>query len=142
MKTKENNASVKDFISSVKNERRRKDSQVVLKIMKTVTGKRAKMWGPSIIGFDKSHYKYANGNDGEICMLGFSPRAQALAFYMTTKFKNGKKLLKKLGKHKFGSGGCLYINKLDDVDLDILEKIIRESYIFSKKKQERFLANR
>jgi Domain of unknown function (DU1801) len=135
MKTKQNNASVKDFISSVKNERRRKDSLVVLKMMKDATGKRAKMWGPSIIGFDKSHYKYADGRDGEICMIGFSPRVQALTFYMSTKFKNGEKLLKKLGKHKMGPGGCLYINKLHDVDLAVLERIISESYRYKKETQ-------
>ena len=135
MKTKENNASVKDFINGVKNERRRKDSLVVLKIMKAVTGKRAKMWGPSIIGFDKRHYKYADGSDGEICMIGFSPRVQSLAFYVTTKFKNGEKLLQKLGKHKFGPGGCLYINELEDIDLGILERIIGESYAYNKERQ-------
>lgn len=138
MKTKVNNASVKDFINSVKSERRRKDSLVVMEMTRTVTGKKAKMWGSSIIGFDISHYKYADGRDGEICMIGFSPRVQSLAFYVTTKFKHGKRLLAKLGKHKFGAGGCLYINKLEDVDLEVLEKIIYEAYSYNKKKEQSF----
>jgi len=135
VKTKENNASVNDFISSVKSKRRRSDSLIVLGIMQAVTGLPARMWGPSIIGFDKNYYKYADGRDGEICMIGFSPRAQALAFYLTTKFENGEALLKQLGKHKFGPGGCLYINKLDDVDLDTLKKVIASSYAHNKNKQ-------
>lgn len=135
MKTIENDASVADFIHSVKNERRRKDSDVLVKIMESATGQPAKMWGSSIIGFDTSHYKYADGRDGKICMIGFSPRSQALAFYMTTKFDGGAQLLSKLGKHKFGKGGCLYINKLDDIDLDVLESIISKAYRYNKAKQ-------
>lgn len=133
MKTIATNASVKDFIAAVKNDRRRKDAEVVAKMMRKATGKSAKMWGPSIVGFDTHHYKYADGKDGEICMIGFSPRANALAFYMTTKFKGGTELLKKLGKHKFGQGGCLYINKLEDVDLNVLQEIMTKSYQRNKK---------
>lgn len=96
------------------------------------------MWGPSIIGFGKSNYKYANGQDGEICMLGFSPRAQALAFYVTTKFKNADSLIKRLGKHKTARGGCWYINKLDDVDLKVLEQILAGAFKHSMKKQQQF----
>lgn len=135
MKTTENNASVSDFIKNVKNERRRKDSEVVVKIMESATGQRARMWGASIIGFDTFHYKYADGRNGKICMVGFSPRSQSLAFYMTTKFNGGEKLLSKLGKHKFGKGGCLYINKLDDVDLEVLENIVGKAYRHNKAKQ-------
>lgn len=128
MKTKENSTSVKEFISNVKNDTRRKNSETVLKIMKKVTGKRPKMWGASIVGFGKTSYKYASGKEGEICTIGFSPRSQALAFYGLTSFENKDKLLEKLGKHKLGQGGCLYINKLDDVDLDVLESIIEKAY--------------
>lgn len=135
MKTTENNASVADFIMSVANERRRKDSEVVVKIMESATGQRAKMWGTSIIGFDTFRYKYADGRTGEICMVGFSPRSQSLAFYVTTKFDGSDQLLGKLGKHKFGKGGCLYINKLDDVDLGVLESIISKAYRHNKVKQ-------
>lgn len=126
-KTQENNASVKDFLANVKNETRRKDSQVVLKMMKNVTGKRPKMWGPSIVGFGKHHYQLANGKDADICKVGFSPRAQALVFYLSN-FDGRATLLEKLGKHKFSKGGCLYINKLADIDIEILETIIEKAY--------------
>lgn len=128
MKTKENSTSVKEFINNVKNDTRRKDSETVLNIMKKVTGKRPKMWGASIVGFGKTSYKYASGKEGEICTIGFSPRSQALAFYGLTSFKNSDTLVGKLGKHKLGQGGCLYINKLGDVDLDVLESIIEKAY--------------
>lgn len=126
-KTQENTASVKDFLANVKNETRRKNSQVVLKMMKSITGENAKMWGPSIVGFGKHHYKLANNKDAEICKVGFSPRAQALVFYLSN-FDGRAALLEQLGKHKFSKGGCLYVNKLADVDVDILEKIIENAY--------------
>lgn len=127
-KTRQSTASVKDFIKTVQNEQRRDDSKVVLKMMKLVSGKSAKMWGPSIIGFGVSHYTLANGKDAEICKIGFSPRAQSLAFYLGN-FEGRVSLLSELGKHKVSAGGCLYINKLHDIDLRILEKIIERAYI-------------
>lgn len=127
-KARQSTASVKDFIGSVQNERRRGDSKIVLKIMKSVSGKKPKMWGPTIIGFGVSRYKLANGKDAEICKIGFSPRTQSLAFYLG-KFEGRPGLLQKLGKHKVSGSGCLYINKLDDVDLGILEKMIERAYI-------------
>jgi len=135
-KTQENKNSVKEFISNVKNETRRKDSAIVSKMMSSVSGKRAKMWGPSIIGFDKHHYKYANGGDGEICKIGFSPRASSLVFYLAN-FEDREKMLKKLGRHKVSGtndGGCLYINKLDDVNVEVLEAIIGKAYNYNKSK--------
>ncbi|MGI9227290.1 MAG: DUF1801 domain-containing protein [Gammaproteobacteria bacterium] len=126
-KTQENNTCVRDFIDNVKNEKRRKDSQVILKMMRSISGKRPKMWGPSIVGFGKHYYKYANGKDAEICKIGFSPRAQSLVFYLCN-FKERTKLLNSLGKHKTSSGGCLYINKLEDIDLNFLETIIENAY--------------
>ena len=135
MKTVENNASVKDFLNGVKNETRREDSIAVSKMMARVSGKRAKMWGPSIVGFDKHQYKYATGREGVICKIGFSPRVQSLVFYLAN-FKDRVKLLKKLGKHKVSGsngGGCLYINKLADVDLNVLEEIVDKAYKHKKK---------
>ena len=126
-KTQENNSSVRDFIDKVKNEKRKKDSQVILKMMKSISGKNPKMWGSNIVGFGKHYYKYANGNEADICKIGFSPRVQSLVFYLAN-FKERAKLLKCLGKHKMSGGGCLYINKLEDVDLNILEKIIVKAY--------------
>ncbi|MDA1370935.1 MAG: DUF1801 domain-containing protein [Proteobacteria bacterium] len=126
-KTTANAASVKEFLNGVKNDTRRKDSQVVASLMGKVSGKRARMWGPSIVGFDTHHYKLANGEEQEICKIGFSPRIQALTFYLAN-FNGRAKLLEKLGKHKMGPGGCMYINKLADVDLKVLETIIDKAY--------------
>lgn len=126
LKTKANNVSVKAFIATVKNEKRRTDATVVAKMMAKVSGKRAKMWGPSIIGFGEHHYQHANGNHESICKIGFSPRATALAFYLGD-FPERAQLLKKLGKHKVSDGGCLYINKLDDVDSDVLQSLMESA---------------
>lgn len=126
-KTKQTKVSVRDFVAGVKNERRRKDAQAVMKMMRKASGKQARMWGPSIIGYGVSHYALANGKEESICKIGFSPRAQALVFYLG-KFKDRASLLKKLGKHKGGAGGCLYINKLDDVDLDVLKQMFENAY--------------
>ena len=92
------------------------------------------MWDSSIIGFDNHHYKYANGGDGELCKIGFSPRASSLAFYLAN-FEGRKTMLKKSGHHKVSStngGGCLYINKLDDVNVEVLETIIDKAYNYNK----------
>lgn len=132
-KTKITNASVKDFLDQVKNEQKRKDAYTVLRLMKTITGKQPKMWGPSIVGFDKYHYRYESGHEGDICMIGFSPRSQALTLYVMSGFDGYTNLLKKLGKHKT-SKACLYFNKLDDVDLDVLKEIIKASYRYAKQK--------
>jgi len=126
-KTLPNNASVKEFISAVKNPKRREDAAIVSKLMAKVTRKRAKMWGPSIIGFGEHHYQHANGKNVSICKIGFSPRAQSLTFYLGD-FPGREQLLKRLGKHKLSGGGCLYINKLDDVDVDLLQTIIQKTY--------------
>ena len=126
-KTQENTASVKDFIANIKNETRRKDSQVVLKMLQSITEEKPKMWGSSIVGFGKHHYKLANGKDAEICKVGFSPIAQALVFYLSN-FEERAILLEQLGKHKLSGGGCLYINKLADVDISILETLIEKAY--------------
>ena len=125
-KTQETNASVKDFISTVSNETRRKDSLIVAKLMQTVSGKKPKMWGASIIGCGKHFYTYANGQETEICKIGFSPRAKSLVFYLP-KFDGKASLLKQLGKHSV-RGGCLHINKLEDIDIDVLENLVENAY--------------
>ena len=132
-KTKQHSGSVKEFVDAVKNDTRRADARVILKLLRKITGKQAKMWGPSIIGFDKYHYKYDSGHEGDICMIGFSPRSASLVFYIMTGFKGYNGLLKKLGKHKT-SKACLYINKLADVDMAVLEEILSQSYQFTRQK--------
>lgn len=133
MKTKATNASVKEFIDSVRNERRRSDSKVIMKMMREVTGKSAKMWGPTIVGYGKTTYNLANGKQSEICTIGFSPRSQALALYGVTNFENKEALFGQLGKYKLGQGSCLYINKLEDVNIDVLKEILEQGYKYSKK---------
>jgi len=130
-KTQPTRASVKDFLAGVDNACHRQDAQVVLKIMKKVTGKKPIMWGPSIIGFDTLHYRYASGREGDICRIGFSPRKQVLSLYVPTGFANADKLKARLGKYKAGKG-CMSINKLEDVDLEVLEQLIREGYEYSR----------
>jgi uncharacterized protein DUF1801 len=132
LKTKVNNAGVEDFLNSVGNAKRREDAFAILKMMKSVTRQPARMWGPSIVGFDKYHYKYASGREGEICMIGFSPRSQALTLYVMPGFETRDFLLKKLGKYTT-SKGCLYIRKLEDVDMKTLKQLVTDAYQYMKK---------
>ena len=131
LKTKETDADVEAFLNAVPNERRRRDGFAVLKLMEEVTGEPAKMWGPSIVGFGTYHYKYASGHEGDMALAGFSPRKQALTVYITAGFDQFDDLLAKLGKHKF-TKSCLYINKLDDIDLDVLREMVQRSVEHTK----------
>ena len=133
LKTKENKASVKKFLNSVKDEQKRQDSFKILEMMKKITKEDPKMWGPSIVGFGSYHYKYASGHEGDMCMAGFSPRKEALTIYILPGFEKYDSLMKKLGKYKTGKS-CLYIKRLDDVDRNILEEIISTSYGYMMKK--------
>ena len=126
LKTKENKSSVKQFIDSIENIIRRKDCLITKKIMQDVTGKRAMMWGDSIVGFGSYHYKYASGREGDWFLVGFSPRKQNLAVYLMNGFEKHQKLLKNLGKHKTGKS-CLYINKLKDINIQSLRELILKS---------------
>jgi hypothetical protein len=133
LKTKKTTASVKDFLNSVPDERKRKDSFAILKLMQEVTGTKAAMWGPSIVGFGKYHYKYASGHEGDAPLAGFSPRKQNLTLYIMAGFDGRAELLGKLGKHKTGKV-CLYINKLEDVDLFTLKDLVRRSFEYMQRK--------
>lgn len=130
-KTTINDASVAAFLDKVSNEVRRTDAHAVCKLMEKITGKPPRMWGSGIVGFDTHHYQYASGHAGEICMIGFSPRAQALTLYVLPDMPERDALLAKLGKHKTGKG-CLYINKLADVDLKVLTTLIKTAYVWMK----------
>jgi len=125
MKTVARTADPIAFIDKVKNEVKRKDSHELVAMMQDITGEPPKMWGPSIVGFGRYEYVYASGHSGEICLTGFSPRAGALVVYLGPGLENAK-LMEKLGKHKRGKG-CLYLNKLDDVDRGVLRKLIEYS---------------
>lgn len=126
-KTKQTGASVDDFLSTVKSARRREDALVVIDLMQAASGEPAMMWGPSIIGFGRHEYQHADGKDVDICRIGFSPRATALTFYLG-RFEGRGELLEKLGKHRLSGGGCLYINKLADIDLAVLKAMIERSW--------------
>ena len=126
LKTKERKASVEKFLNSVKEDQKREDSFKILKIMKQITKAEPKMWGTSMIGFGNYHYKYASGREGDWFLTGFSPRKQNISLYIMADINKYKELLGKLGKHKTGKG-CLYINKLDDVDIKVLKELITTS---------------
>ena len=126
-KTKPTPASVDDFIANIENSRRRTDALTALKIYKEVTGLPPVMWGPSIIGFGSQHYAYETGREGDMPAAAFSPRKAYMTFYVDNKFEGAEELYARLGKYK-KSVACLYINKLEDVDLDVLYEIIAREY--------------
>ena len=125
-KTQKHDGSVEAFLHSVEHKKRREDSFKVLDLMKDVTGEEPSMWGTSIIGFGHYTYKYASGKKGEWFHSGFSPRKQSLTLYIMAGFSDYDDLLSKLGKYKTGKS-CLYINKLEDVDLDVLRQLVKAS---------------
>lgn len=134
VKTKKNNASVEDFINAIPDEKKREDSKELLKIFNEETGVKPAMWGTSIVGYGLYHYKSERSSqEGDWPLVGFSPRKQNLTLYVITGNESNKELFKKLGKFKT-SVSCLYINKLSDVDLNVLREIIRDSYQDSKRK--------
>lgn len=133
-KTKPEKTSVIEFINSVEDEQKRKDSLSLVELFKSITKEEPVMWGPSIIGFGEYHYKYDSGREGDFLIAGFSPRKAALSLYLMGCMENEfTPLMEKLGKYKMGVG-CLYIKKLADVDLEILKQLVAESYAFMKAK--------
>ncbi len=131
-KTKPTKISVREFIAGIQTDTRREDAKILLKLFAKATGWKAQMWGPAIIGFGAYHYTYDTGHSGSICAVGFSPRKANLVIYVFD-FPGKAELLKKLGKHKGGLKQCLYINKLADVDLAVLEKILKAGVVETKK---------
>lgn len=132
-KTKPTGESVTAFLKAVEDPRRRAECQVVKKIMTRATGHRAKMWGPSIVGYGQYHYKYASGREGDFFLTGFSPRKAAMTVYIIPGFKPYTDLLEKLGPHKHSSS-CLYISKFDQIDLKVLERLVTKSVKDMRKK--------
>jgi len=133
LKTKKNELSVEDFLNSVENENRKKDSFLVLELMKKITKSEPSMWGPSIIGLGHYQYKYSSGRENDWFLTGFSPRKQSLTLYIMNGFSHYDEILSRLGKYKTGKS-CLYINKLEDVDCAVLEELITASIDFLKSK--------
>lgn len=123
-KTQATDADVTGFIAQVEPDRRRTDSERLMDIFAEVTGYEPKMWGPTIVGYGSYHYKYDSGREGDFLATGFSPRKANLTLYIMPGYGDYKPILDRLGKHKLGKS-CLYINKLDDVDEDVLKELIR-----------------
>lgn len=124
LKTKVNEASVEDFISKQPADIAA-DCNAIIKLMKKATGEEPRMWGTSIVGFGRYHYKGASGREGEWMLTGFSPRKANLSLYILTGLDKSTAQLKKLGKHTTGKG-CLYIKRLSDVDAKVLEELIKK----------------
>ncbi len=127
-KTLVTGVDVAAFIAAVEHDTRRADAEALVAIFTRLTGEPAKMWGPSIIGFGSYHYKYDSGHEGDSCRTGFSPRKANMVLYLKGEYDtaNGQAMLARLGKHKTGKG-CLYIGKLSDIDMDVLEEMIRDT---------------
>ena len=132
LKTKLNDGNVEAYLNSVENEKKRQDSLTILKLMQKVTDEEPKMWGDSIVGFGSYHYKSTSGREGDWFLTGFAPRKQNLTVYIIAGFERYDELMQSLGKYKTGKS-CLYINKLEDIDMGILEELIRQSVAFMKK---------
>ena len=130
-KTIQTDNSVIEFLKSVQDEKKRKDSFAMISIMKEQSGFEPKMWGPSIVGFGSYHYKYESGREGDAPLIGFSPRKDAISLYLRQNFDGRKSLLEKFGKHKTGKA-CIYFKKMDDIDTGILKKMIAASLKYSK----------
>jgi len=122
-KTQPTIISPAEFIASVEPDRRRKEGEILLELFEKTTGWKPKMWGPSIIGFGEYHYKYETGREGDFMATGFSPRKAKLSIYIMPGYSDYGSIMQRLGKHSVGKS-CLYINKLDDIDLDVLAELI------------------
>ena len=126
MKTKETDASVEAYLNQVEDEKKREESFQILELMREVTGEEPKMWGDSMVGFGSYHYRYESGREGDMFLAGFAPRKRNFSLYIMAGFEEYDDLLQRLGKHKTGKS-CLYVNKLADVDLQVLRELVRAS---------------
>jgi len=126
LKTKPNDQNVEAFLNGVADEKKRRDCYTILELMKQVTGKEPKMWGDSIVGFGSYHYRYKSGRQGDWFLAGFSPRKQNLTLYIMSGFDQYDALLEKLGTFKSGKS-CLYIKKVEDIDLPTLRELVEQS---------------
>ena len=137
LKTKQTGKSVEKFLNAIKDESARRDCFTILKLMKQATKSEPKMWGTSIIGFGRYHYRYASGREGDWFLTGFSPRKQNLTLYLMGGLDRHPDLLKRLGKHKTAKS-CLYINSLDDIDMPALKALVKNSVEGMRKMSKRY----
>jgi hypothetical protein len=131
-KTHATKVSVRDYVATVENERRRKEAETLVKLFASATGWKATMWGPSIVGYGRYSYTYDSGHSGDMCVVGFSPRKGAISLYLHTRSPETQALVGRLGKLK-KTVGCIYVNKLADIDLGVLEKLIETSVAFARR---------
>jgi hypothetical protein len=132
-KTTQTEASVAGFLKTIPEEKRRNDCSVIIELITEHTGFEAKMWGTSIVGFGIYHYKYESGHEGSAPLIGIASRANAITLYLPVNFDKREELLSKFGKHKTGKG-CIYIQKLEDIDTGVLVKMVKNSIEVRKKK--------
>jgi hypothetical protein len=133
LKTKPTDASVEAYLDTIDDPRRRNDCAAISALMKRVTKFEPRMWGPSIVGFGSYHYRYASGHEGDACLAGFSFRKPEIVVYIADGFESRDEFLQQLGKHRTGKV-CLYIRRLSDIDVGVLEKLVRASVAAMRKK--------
>ncbi|MGB4776312.1 MAG: DUF1801 domain-containing protein [Daejeonella sp.] len=131
-KTLETQNSVADFLTTITDEKKRKDCVTIIDLITEHTGLEPKMWGTSIIGFGAYHYKYESGREGDAPLTGLAPRVNAITLYLGSDFEKREELLSKFGKYKAGKG-CIYIQKIEDIDKDILIQMVKSSIEYTKK---------
>ena len=138
-KTKPTEVSPKDFVATVDHPVRRADAETLLGWFEEVTGLEPRMWGPSLIGYGRYHYKYESGREGDMLMTGFSPRKANLVFYIMPGYRSDamQEKLARLGKHKLGKS-CLYVNKLADIDMGALREIVEDGVAYMRANYETF----
>jgi len=132
-KTVETQASVKEFLNTIADEKRRQDCSEIIELISEETGLEAKMWGTSIVGFGNYHYKYESGREGDAPFAGIASRSNAITLYLPTGFDQRERLLTEFGRYKTGKG-CIYIKKLEDIDTGILRKMVKNSIEYYKVK--------
>lgn len=135
-KTLPTKASVAAFLNAIEDPDRRRDAKKLAKWMREATGCRPQLWGPRIVGFDTYHYKYASGREGDWPIVAFAPGARETSVYIMPGFSDYQATLKRIGKHRIGKS-CLYIRKLDDLDANLLQKMIRSSVVTMRRRYPR-----
>jgi hypothetical protein len=133
LKTKPTGASVEEYLDTIEDPRRRADCAAISALMKKVTKCEPRMWGPSIVGFDSYHYRYDSGHEGDACLAGFSFRKPEIVVYIAEAFESRERLLQQLGKHRTGKV-CVYIKRLSDIDVGVLETLVKASVAEMRKR--------
>ena len=133
LKTKATNASVEAYINKIPDKQTQTDCRTISDIMKKVTKSEPKMWGPAIVGYGSYHYKYDSGHEGDAPLAGIASRANAITLYLPLYFDNREELLSKFGKYKTGKG-CIYLQKIEDIDTSILARMVENSILYWQKK--------